>query len=48
METAVIDVPEEFTGMVIEKLSYRKGELQGMSKASGGYSGLNLPFHPEA
>ena len=45
METAVIDVPDEFTGIVIEKLSLRKGELTGMSKASGGYSRLefNIP-----
>ncbi|MDD3221376.1 MAG: translational GTPase TypA [Lachnospiraceae bacterium] len=45
METAVIDVPDEFTGVVIEKLSLRKGELTGMSKASGGYSRLefNIP-----
>ena len=45
METAVIDVPDEFTGIVIEKLSLRKGELIGMSKASGGYSRLefNIP-----
>ena len=45
MEIAVIDVPEEFTGVVIEKLSYRKGELSGMSRASGGYSRLefNIP-----
>lgn len=42
METAIIDVPDEFTGTVIEKLSYRKGELQGMSKASGGYSRLEF------
>lgn len=42
MEEAVIDVPEEFTGVVIEKLSYRKGELTGMSKASGGYSRLEF------
>ena len=45
METAVIDVPDDFTGIVIEKLSLRKGELTGMSKASGGYSRLefNIP-----
>lgn len=42
METAIIDVPEDFTGNVIEKLSYRKGELTGMSKASGGYSRLEF------
>lgn len=42
MEIAYIDVPEEFTGVVIEKLSYRKGELIGMSKASGGYARLEF------
>lgn len=42
MEIAYIDVPEEFTGIVIEKLSYRKGELIGMSKASGGYARLEF------
>ena len=42
METAIIDVPDDFTGIVIEKLSLRKGELTGMSKASGGYSRLEF------
>jgi GTP-binding protein len=42
MERAIIDVPEEFTGAVIDKLSQRKGELQGMSSASGGYSRLEF------
>lgn len=36
MEIAVVDVPEEFSGAVIDKLSQRKGELQGMSSAKGG------------
>ncbi len=35
MEIAYIDVPEEFTGAVIQKLTSRKGELQGMSPANG-------------
>ncbi len=30
MKAGYIDVPEEFTGTVIEKLSLRKGELQNM------------------
>ena len=38
MELAYIDVPEEFTGSVIQKLTSRKGELQGMSPMSGGYT----------
>ena len=45
MEKCIIDVPEEFTGTVIDKLSQRKGELIGMSAANGGYSRLefNIP-----
>ena len=42
MERAIIDVPEEFSGNVIEKLSQRKGELQNMSAASGGYQRLEF------
>ena len=38
MEIAYVDVPEEFTGAVIQKLTSRKGELQGMSPANGGYT----------
>ena len=42
METIYVDVPEEFSGVVIEKLSLRKGELQNMGKASGGYTRLEF------
>ena len=42
MEMAYIDVPEEFTGTVIDKLSQRKGELQNMGTASGGYTRLEF------
>ena len=42
MELCYIDVPEEFSGSVIEKLSQRKGELQGMGSASGGYTRLEF------
>ena len=42
METVYVDVPEEFSGIVIEKLSLRKGELQNMGQASGGYSRLEF------
>lgn len=42
MELAYIDVPEEFTGSVIQKLTSRKGELQGMSPVSGGYTRLEF------
>ncbi len=43
MEIAYVDVPEEFSGTVIQKLSERKGELQGMSTASDG--SVRLEFH---
>ncbi|MCD8084562.1 MAG: translational GTPase TypA [Clostridiales bacterium] len=42
MELAYIDVPEEFTGTIIQKLTARKGELQGMSPANGGYTRLEF------
>ncbi|MCR5734959.1 MAG: translational GTPase TypA [Lachnospiraceae bacterium] len=38
MELAYVDVPEEFTGIVIEKLGSRKGELQNMYPITGGYT----------
>lgn len=42
MELAYIDVPEEFNGVVIDKLSQRKGELRNMGTASGGYTRLEF------
>ena len=42
MELAFIDVPDEFAGTVIQKLSLRKGELQGMSRASDGSTRLEF------
>lgn len=42
MELAYIDVPEEFSGSVIQKLSNRKGELQGMSPINGGCTRLEF------
>ena len=42
MELAYIDVPEEYSGSVIQKLSERKGELMGMSLASDGSSRLEF------
>ena len=42
METAVIDVPEEFSGVVIEKLSQRKGELRNMSMSGSGSTRLEF------
>ena len=42
METAVIDVPEEYSGAVIQSLSERKGELKGMNPINGGYTRLEF------
>ena len=42
MELAYIDVPDEFTGVVIEKLGQRKGELRNMGPISGGYTRLEF------
>ena len=42
MEIAYVDVPDEFSGTVINKLSIRKGELQGMSQTTGGYTRLEF------
>lgn len=42
MELAYVDVPDEFSGSVIEKLSQRKGELRSMGSASGGYTRLEF------
>ena len=42
MEIAYIDVPDEFTGIVIEKLGQRKGELQNMTPITGGYTRLEF------
>lgn len=42
METAYVDVPDEFTGTVIEKLSQRKGELQSMGSIGSGYTRLEF------
>ena len=36
MELAYVDVPDEFTGAVIEKLSQRKGEMLNMKPITGG------------
>ena len=38
MEIAFVDVPDEFSGAVIQKLSSRKGELIGMTPIHGGYT----------
>lgn len=45
MEVAVVDVPDEFSGTVINMLTTRKGELQSMSPMSDGNVRLefNIP-----
>ncbi len=42
MELAYVDVPDEFSGAVIQKLSARKGELRSMGIGSGGYTRLEF------
>ena len=42
MERAYVDVPDEFTGSVIEKLSQRKGEIQNMTPITGGYTRIEF------
>ena len=42
MELVYVDVPEEFSGSVIQKLSSRKGELQGMSQIQSSYTRLEF------
>ena len=42
IEDCYIDVPEEFSGNVIEKLSMRKGELVSMTPAAGNYVRLQF------
>ena len=47
MELAYIDVPDDCTGSVIQKLSQRKGELLGMSPINGGYTRLQFSILQE-
>ncbi|MCC6094615.1 MAG: translational GTPase TypA [Eubacterium sp.] len=42
MELAYIDVPDEYSGAVIQSLSERKGELQGMSVGENGITRLEF------
>lgn len=42
MELCYVDVPEEFSGSVIEKLSQRKGELRNMTPSAGSYVRLEF------
>ena len=45
MEKCYIDVPDEFSGSVIQKLGERKGELVNMGAGNGGYTRIefNIP-----
>ena len=43
IEEALVDVDEEFSGIVVEKLTLRKGELQDMRPSGGGK--IRLTFH---
>ena len=42
MEIAYVDLPEEFSGAVIQKLTQRKGVLNGMSKGQGEFVRLEF------
>ena len=42
MEIVTIDVPEDFVGVVIEKLGSRKGEMTYMAPSKGGYTRLQF------
>ncbi len=42
MEIAYVDVPDEFTGAVIDKLCQRKGEMQNMHSIAGGYTRIEF------
>ncbi|MBQ8945289.1 MAG: translational GTPase TypA [Lachnospiraceae bacterium] len=42
MEDVYVDVPDEYSGVVIEKLSIRKAELRAMNPIAGGYTRLEF------
>ncbi len=42
MEHAMIDVPDEFTGTVIEKMGQRKGEMINMHTSGGGHTRIEF------
>ena len=42
MEIAAIDVPEEYAGVVIQKLNIRRGELRQMTTGQTGYTRLQF------
>lgn len=42
IEHAYVDVPDDFTGSVIQKLSERRGELLNMTPIAGGYTRIEM------
>jgi len=42
MEIVAIDIPDEFTGVVIQKLSSRKGEMRQMTTGQTGYTRIQF------
>jgi GTP-binding protein len=42
MEIVTVDVPEDFSGVVIQQLGTRKGELTQMNPSQGGYTRLTF------
>jgi len=42
MEMVSLDIPDEFTGVVIQKLSTRKGEMRQMSTGQTGYTRIQF------
>jgi GTP-binding protein len=42
MEHAMVDIPDEFTGIVIEKLGHRKGEMINMHTSDTGHTRLEF------
>jgi GTP-binding protein len=42
MEHAMIDVPDEYTGIVIEKMGQRKGEMINMHSSGTGYTRIEF------
>jgi GTP-binding protein len=42
IEAVTVDVPEDFTGVVIQKLGSRRGEMLEMSQSKGGYTRLTF------
>ena len=48
IEEVVVDVDEEFTGVVVDKMSRRKAEMQEMRPSGGGKLRLVFPARPAA